>query len=326
MITLGGGTGGDIGRLSRLLSAHSRLLWGWAVLVKPHLVVLALLAAACTMPAPRAGGALSVVDDAGDTVRLAGPAHRIVSLSPTTTEVLFAIGAGRQVVGRTRWCDYPPEAALVPNVGDGLPPNIEAVLARHPDLVLAYRSAQNAEALRQLRSAGVAAVQLRMDHLADVPRLARLLGRVSGRSGAGDSVAAAFDRAVLRLARRDSAQGMQVRPRVLMLAWDQPPITIGGGSFQSEMLALAGGTNLFNDVTAPSAPVSIEAIAARDPDLILISDSGPPGLAARPEWAVVPAVREHRFLRFAMPAFSRPSPRAPTVIDELHRALAGTEQ
>jgi iron complex transport system substrate-binding protein len=292
--------------------------------VKPHFVFLCLvqLAAACTTPAPHAAGALSVVDDAGDTVWLAGPARRIVSLSPTTTEVLFAIGAGRRVVGRTRWCDYPPEAALVPSVGDGMPPNIEAVLARHPDLVLTYHSAQNAEALRQLRSAGVAALQLRMDHLADVPRLARLLGRVSGRSGAGDSVASAFEAAVLRLARRESAQALQVRPRVLMLAWDQPPITIGGGSFQSEMLTLAGGSNLFNDVTGPSAPISIEAIAARNPDLILVSDSGPPGLAGRPEWAVVPAVREHRFLRFATPAFGRPSPRAPAVIDELRRALA----
>ena len=262
-----------------------------------------------------------VVDDAGDSVSLVAPATRIVSLSPATTELLFAIGAGDRLVGRTRWCDYPAAAGAVQSVGDGMPPNIEAVLARHPDLVLLYHSPQNAEALRQLRAAGVAALQLSMDHLADVGRLARLLGRVVGRSAAADSLAASFTAALDSVAAPGAIRQESARRSVLLLAWDQPPIAVGAGSFQSEILGLAGGSNLFADVTAPSATVSIEAIAARDPDLILVTDTVPPAIALRPEWRVVAAVREGRFVQLPTTAFSRPGPRAPDVVRLLRTAL-----
>ncbi|HYC31561.1 MAG TPA: helical backbone metal receptor, partial [Gemmatimonadales bacterium] len=106
------------------------------------LTALAALALACGGGRP-AGPGTAMVDDAGDTVRMAGPARRVVSLIPATTELLFAIGAGRQVVGRTAWCDYPAEAAAVANLGDGISPNLEAILAARPDLVILYNSAQN---------------------------------------------------------------------------------------------------------------------------------------------------------------------------------------
>jgi iron complex transport system substrate-binding protein len=261
-----------------------------------------------------------LVDDVGDTVRLSAVATRVVSLSPATTELLFALGAGEQVVGRTRWCDWPPAALAVPSVGDGIPPNIEAVLARRPDLVLLYRSAQNTEPMRQLRAAGIPAAELTMDHLGDVSRMARLLGPALGRERSADSLAAAFDSAIAALA-RDTLVRRAAPPSVLLLAWDQPPIAIGAGSFQSEILTLAGGRNLFADIPLPSAPVSIEAIASRNPALILVSDSGSPKFAARPEWRVIEAVRRGRIVHLTTPAFGRPGPRAPEVVAELRRAL-----
>jgi ABC-type Fe3+-hydroxamate transport system substrate-binding protein len=266
-----------------------------------------------------------LIDDAGDTVRLAAAATRVVSLSPATTELIFALGAGDRVVGRTRWCDYPAAALAVPSVGDGLPPNIEAVLARRPDLVLLYKSPQNAEALSQLRAAGIAAAQFTIDHLGDVSRLARLLGPVLARTTGGDSLAAAFDSAIAAIG-RDTLTLVGPRPSVLLLAWDQPPIAIGRGSFQSEILALAGGRNLFEDLLAPSAPVSIEAIASRNPDLILVGDTGAPRFAERPEWRAIDAVRRRRFIQLATPAFGRPSPRAPQVIAELRALLESHSQ
>lgn len=290
--------------------------------MKRSFLLLAALLGACGSSSRPPAGALTVVDDAGDTVRLAQPAQRVVSLSPATTELLFAIGAGGRLVGRTRWCDYPPAARDVPSVGDGLPPNIEAVLATHPDLVLLYRSPQNAEALAQLRAAGVATLQLTLDHLADVSRLARLLGPLLGQAAAGDSLAAGFDSARAAAAARAATVPDSARPRLLILAWDQPPIAIGAGSFQSEIVELAGGRNLFADLAAPSAPVSIEAIAARNPDLVLVTDSGTPGYVTRPEWAVVPAIREHHFVRLVDPAFGRPSPRALAVAESLRVHLA----
>lgn len=91
-------------------------------------------------------------------------------------------------------------------------------------------------------------------------------------------------------------------------------MTIGRGSFLSELVERAGGENLFDDVTASSGIVSIEAVASRNPDLILTTTDGPSAFASRPEWQVVPAVREQRFLRVSGSEFSRPSPRAPAAI------------
>jgi ABC-type Fe3+-hydroxamate transport system substrate-binding protein len=98
-------------------------------------------------------------------------------------------------------------------------------------------------------------------------------------------------------------------------------MTIGAGSFLSDLVTRAGGTNLFGDITGTSAPVSVEAIVARDPDLILTTVEGTPAFATRPEWQTVRAVRERRFLRVSNSAFSRPSPRAPEAIAELAQRL-----
>lgn len=301
----------------RLLIAHlpgrrdGRFCW------KPFPWLLLALLHACGVRTGQPTGALVVVDDAGDTTRLARPASRIVSLSPATTELVFAIGAGARLVGRTRWCDYPEAARAVPDVGDGIPPNIESVLAQHPDLVLLYRSPQNVDAAERFRAAGSAVLQLDFNHLADVSRLARLIGPLVGRAQAGDSLARVLEQELARIRLPSDS----TRPSVLILAWDQPPMAIGAGSFQSEILSLAGGRNVFDDITAPSATVSIEAIAARNPALIIVSDSGTPGLARRPEWNVVRAVHDRRFLHLSTPAFGRPSPRAPQLVLELRGLL-----
>jgi iron complex transport system substrate-binding protein len=299
---------------------------GWAVSLGGaclRAALLGLLLTACA-DRPGGGGALVAVDDAGDTLRLAEPARRVVSLSPATTELVFALGAGDRLVGRTRWCDYPEAARAVPDLGDGIPPNIEAVLAARPDLVLLYHSGQNAAAAERFRAAGIGVLSLDMNRLADVSRLARLLGPLLGRAGAGDSLARAYEaeleRATVEGRERCASSGGRC-PRVLLLAWDQPPIAIGGGSFQGEMLERAGARNLFADLSTPSATVSIEAVASRNPDLVLVGDSGDPAVTRRPEWQVVEAVRARRFVRFGPPAFGRPSPRAPEVIRELRAAL-----
>jgi ABC-type Fe3+-hydroxamate transport system substrate-binding protein len=251
----------------------------------------------------------------------AGPARRVVSLSPAFTELLFAIGAGDRVVGRTAWCDTPAEALAVPSVGDGLAPNVEAVLARTPDLVVLYASGSNVAATERLAALGVPTRTLPMDRLDHVPAAARTLGRATATWPRADSLAAAFELA-LDSARMAAQTGGPV-PRVLLLAWNEPPIVIGGGSFQTELVTLAGGVNVFGDLPQPSAQVTIEAIAARDPDLVVLLDAdGLPGWAERPEWSAVRAVRERRFLPVRGPAFARPSLHALDAVRTLQRALA----
>lgn len=257
-------------------------------------------------------------DDAGREVRLAEPARRVASLIPATTEWLFAIGAGARVVGRTTWCDFPAEAMAVPNLGDGITPNVEAIVASAPDLVLLYESPANRTAADRLTALGTPVLLLRTDGLADLDRQLHLLGTAVGREAAADSVRHAIQQ---RLDAATVPAGGNA-PTVLILAWDQPPITLGQGSFLSEILERAGGRNLFADIDAPSATVSIEAIVARDPDLVLVTGTDSvPAFASRPEWAVVPAVRDRRFLRVHGSEFNRPGPRTPDAIVTLRAAL-----
>jgi iron complex transport system substrate-binding protein len=277
-----------------------------------------LLVLACRGPSAETRS-VRLVDDAGDTVAVAAPARRIVSLIPASTELLFAIGAGSALVGRTAWCDFPPAASAVPNLGDGINPNVEAILATDPDLVILYNSAQHAAVARRLRDLGIPAVRLNTDALSDVPRVARLLGGLTSHRREADSMSAVFDTALASATVPATAH----RPKVLLLVWEQPPMTIGAGSFLHELVERAGGENLFADVTATAGVVSIEAVAARDPDLIFTTSAAPPAFAGRPEWRVVRAVRERHFLNVTGSEFERPGPRSPAAIRELARRLRG---
>src|SRR3989440_8817256 len=134
---------------------------------RTHLAgLVALVIAACARGehVPVRGG-IVVTDDAGRRVTLVAPARRIVSLLPSFTEILFAIGAGDRLVGRTSWCDYPPAALAVPSVGDGMPPSVEAVAARRPDLVVVYRSGPNVTPPPQLQRPGVQTVPFDLNPL-----------------------------------------------------------------------------------------------------------------------------------------------------------------
>ncbi len=247
------------------------------------------------------------------------PAQRIVSLSPATTELLFALGAGDRVVGRTRWCQDPPEATRVPSVGDGLDPNVELILARRPDLVVFYHSPTNASAIERLDGLGIASVSLSLDGLADLRRAAGVLAQLTGDSARAHSLVDRFD--------RDLAEVVQptrdARPSVLILTWDNPPIVIGGTSFLSEIVGLAGGRNVFDDLERPSATVSIETIAARDPDLVLITGgSSDAAFMKRPEWQTSAAVRHERFAVVAGTEFSHPSFRAARAVAALRAVLS----
>jgi iron complex transport system substrate-binding protein len=260
-----------------------------------------------------------LVDDAGERVRLGAPPGRIVSLNPTTTELLFALGAGPRLAGRSSACDYPAGAAAVPSLGGGFPPAVEAVVGARPDLVVLYHSTGNAAAAARFRELGIPVLRLRTDRLRDVARAARVLGEAMGAGAAGDSIADRLESELAaERARRDSTRLLPT----LLLAWDQPVIALGAGSFVSELVELAGGRNVFADIAAPSVPVSLEAIAERAPAVVLLVGSEIPGLERRPEWRVLPAVRAGRLLRLTESSSNRPSPRAPAAVRALRARLA----
>jgi iron complex transport system substrate-binding protein len=210
----------------------------------------------------------SAVDDFGDTVPAHLPAKRIASLNPTTTELLFAMGAGNRLVGRTHWDNYPPAAESVPDLGNGLRPNVEAVLAVHPDLVLLYASADNRPTAAKLRELDIATLAIKVDHIADFVREARLLGRVLGDSAAAATVVDSVQRTLDRVR---SATAPLPHPTVFWELWQSPLMVVGGGSFLNELLTIAGGTNIYGTLSAPSPVVSREDVLSRHPDIIFTS-------------------------------------------------------
>lgn len=297
--------------LHRLRAGASRVTW-------PCVLLAALGLLACGGASNGTGSA--PLDDFGQPVRAAGARapQRIVSLSPATTEILFAIGAGPRVVGRSRYDLWPPAARSVPEVGPGLQPNIEAILARRPDLVVLYASADNRPAADRLRSAGVAVLALRSDRLSDFRRALTLIGRATGDSAraalVSDTVSATLD----RVARATAALP---RPRVFWHIWTAPPITIGAGSFLSDLVRIAGGTNVYDDLSAPSPRIALEDLVRRDPDVILAGPEGARALRASPAWRAVPAVRAGRILVVDTSLVARPSVRLGEAAVSLARLL-----
>jgi iron complex transport system substrate-binding protein len=259
------------------------------------------------------------IDDFGDTVALAPPPDRIVSLNPTTTEILFALGAGARVVGRTEWDQYPAEARAVPSLGDAIRPNLEAVLAARPELVLLYASGDNRDAALRLRQAGIRTIALRIDRIAQFQRAVRLLGWVIGDTTRARIVSDSVNATLMAV--RQRTRQRTARPSVLWKAWDQPLLVIGGGSFLSELMEIAGGRNAYGDSREPSLQVTLEDVIRRDPDAVLTGPEGAGKLAANPAWRRLRAVREGRVLVVDTALVGRPGVRLGEAALSLERLL-----
>jgi ABC-type Fe3+-hydroxamate transport system substrate-binding protein len=269
------------------------------------LAMTLIILAACG-PAERrqVSGANVVVDDFGDTTRVDSVPKRIVSLNPTTTEILFAIGVGSHVVGRTKWDSWPDSAKLVPDVGDALRPNVESVLAARPDLVVLYANNDNRMAASQLRAAGVPTVAMRVDSIAEFARVTLLLGRLTGEEARARNVVDSVERTLDRV-----RQATAALPRVSVFfhTWEKPIITIGKHSFLNELVEIAGGTNVYGDVKAVSPIVTMEDIVDRNPDVLVVGPATARAILASASWQVVPAVRAAKVFVYDTMIVGRPS-------------------
>jgi iron complex transport system substrate-binding protein len=276
--------------------------------IVPLLLALLLAAGACrdarTDGAERAPRTAELRDDYGHVERLAAPPRRIVSLNPATTEILFALGAGPRVVGRTQYDLWPDSARLVPSVGAGMQPNLEAVLGRAPDLVVMYASGSDRGAADRLTAAGVPTAAFRMDHIADFGRVTLFLGRLLGDT---DRARIVVDSVTATLARvRDATQALP-RPTVFLHAWEKPLMTIGGGSFLSELVTIAGARNIYDSLAAPSPVVTLEDVLRRNPDIILVSPVERGNMMRSDRWRALPAVRNGRVLAYDTNLVARPA-------------------
>ena len=290
------------------------------------LVGLALVALGCSDRGGAARAEAIDADDFGVPVRsgtLADPS-RIVSLNPTTTDLLFAIGAGPRLVGRTHWDGWSDSVRSVPDLGPGLRPNVEAVLGKRPDLVVLYASADNADAARQLRAAGVDVISLKVDRLADFRRATLLLGVATGESERSRAV---VDSVTRTLERVSAATRDLPHPTVFWHIWDAPIITIGRGSYMNDLVEIAGGRNVYGDVSVASPTVSIEDVIHRDPDLIIAGPVGAAHMRSSTIWRSVGAVRRDRIIVVDTMLVGRPGARlgeaAAVIARLLHPNVAG---
>jgi iron complex transport system substrate-binding protein len=239
--------------------------------------VRSLLLLALSACAPFAQADIAVRDDSGAEVRLKEPAQRIVSLSPHITEILFAAGAGDRIVGTVDYSDYPPAARRVTRIGGYENPDVEAIVALKPDLVIGWQSGNSPRDLEPLKRLGVPLFWSEPVRIDDVAGNLEQFGELSGTSSVAAPAAAAYRARLAELRRRYSG-GAPVR--TFYEIWNEPPTTVGGQQIIGSAIRLCGGVNIFDHLTAKAPVVSIEAVLAADPEVIVASgpDSG------RPEW------------------------------------------
>jgi iron complex transport system substrate-binding protein len=269
----------------------------------------------CAFAVRSAAGQITVTDDLGRTVTLPRAAQRVVSLAPSITESLFAIGAGAQIAGVTAYCNYPPAAALKPRIGGMTTPSIESIIALRPDLILISMEGNLRDDYSRIMDIRVPVVVSNPRNLEDIYRSLAVLGRLTGESDSASRVVAALrarQDALLRTAPSRSV-------RTLLFVSLQPLIAAGNGTFLHALLRSAGGTNLAA-LTGLSYPtLSREAVIAYNPDVVFVMSDLAPSTDAMirlyPEWSRLDAMRNGRIHRIDADIISRPGPRA---VDGLH--------
>ena len=248
---------------------------------------LSALAAAALLAAGSAAAAVRVIDDAGAAIELAQPARRIVSLAPHLTEQLFAIGAGDRVVATTEFADYPEAARSVPRVARAHSVDLERVAAAQPDLIVVWGSGFPPATLQALRRLGVPVYVDEPASLDGIAASMLRLGQLAGADGA-DAAAARYRAAIAALRARYAARR---EVGVFYQVWPQPLMTLGGRHVLSEALRACGARNVFESL-APIAPqVSIEAVLAADPQMIVTAEPGAVDRGALALWQRFPAQR-----------------------------------
>jgi iron complex transport system substrate-binding protein len=273
-----------------------------------------------------AAGNLTFTDGMGREVKLNGPAQRVVSMAPSNTEILFAIGAGNQVVGRDTLSDYPEEAKKLPDIGSTFDQlNTEQIVSLKPDLVLAAEI-NTPEQVKQLEDLGLTVYYLKNpvtleEMYGNLDIVAQLTGHQKEAAALVDSLkkrVAAVDEKIAPLSSRFSV--------FYELDATDPakPYTAGKGTFITQLIDRAGGYNIAADLDG-YPQMSLEQVVAADPAFIILGDArygvSPESIAQRPGWENLSAVKNGNVLPFNDDLVSRPGPRLVDALEELAKLL-----
>lgn len=297
------------------------------------LLLLALLLAACApaqAPTPAAtptSAGLTLTDGAGRQVKLSGPAMKIISLAPSNTEILYAIGAGSRVIGRDEFSDYPAEAKALPSVGGSMGKyNLEQIASLQPDLVLAasLNTPEEIKSLEDLKlTVFVVANPTTLDGL--YANLAAV-GSLTGQSAQAETLVASLKQRVQAVS--DQAAKVTGTPKVFYeLDGSDPskPWTAGPGSFITTLITMAGGVNVGSSLKSDYAQISQEALITANPDVILLGDAAynvtADQVAKRPGWDGIQAVKDNKIFTFDDNLVSRPGPRLVDGLETIFKIL-----
>ena len=239
-----------------------------------------------TLPdVPVSGFPVQVSDDSGAQYRFEMPPERIVSLVPSATETLLALGLRESLVGRTDYDDVAGLAEL-PSVGGGLQPNLEVLVSLDPDLVIRFEGESDQATADRLSGLSIPHFSIRPDGIADVQSIIRRLGEITGTVGAADSILAGIQDALDDVAAR--VDGLP-RRKVVYLMGVEPPWVSGPGTYIDELMVAGGAENVFDDLDGLYMPVSLEELITRDVDLILLSTGTVPEQLSHVEHVTLPS-------------------------------------
>ncbi|MHB8500063.1 MAG: ABC transporter substrate-binding protein [Candidatus Acidiferrales bacterium] len=261
------------------------------------------------------------VDEVGRTVRIPQPVQRIISLSPSLTETIYALGLQDRLVGDTDYCDYPPEAQKKPKVGGAINPSLEQIVALRPDLVLVTKL-NRLETVNALAVLGIPSYATDPHTVQEIVSSTERLADVLGVPEAGATLGADLERHLAVLRQRLTGSGPR---RVLFIVWPDPLISVGKNTFIADALRLAGASSIV-DSSQDWPQMSLEEVVRLQPDFLVFAESHDSGqndfdvLAERPGWRGLDAVRNRRFAVISE-AVNRPAPRIVSAIEALARQL-----
>lgn len=342
----GVGIGGDARR--RVFTRVSAIVQVTAAIV--------LLFVTCRHASADVGGAITVTDDTGQRVTLPELPHRIISLAPGATEMLFAAGVGDRLIATVDFSDEPAAAKRVPRIGDVTAIDMERLVALHPDLVVAWPGGGNPAQIQKIAQLGIPIYRQQVNRLADLPASLRRLGALASDGSTAERAAGALAAELARIAREyagrrhvgvaadgvpagdastraavSDASGRasvaEESPTVLLEVWNRPIYTVGGGHLMSDALNLCGARNVFGDLKELGPIINTEAVIARDPDIIVAVAPPTEGASWLAEWkrlASLKAVRTGRLVAFEDQRLSRLGPSVVPATEALCRALAAT--
>jgi len=262
------------------------------------------------------------IDDAGRKLYVAKAPTRVVSLAPSITEMLFALGLDEQIVGVTEFCDFPVAAKAKSKVGY-TNPNLESLVALRPELIVAPREFHRANVLAKLEELKIPVLLLEANSVENIFSHIHTLGRIFDRSTEAHAMTAAMRS---RMAEIISRTEHLPRTRVLYVINSRPLITVGPGSYIHQMIGLAGGINIASGATAPYPRLTMETVLKEDPEVLIFPMGSVETVPRREQeewrrWTTLTAVQQNRLREVSANALNRPGPRVMDGLEELARVI-----